>query len=118
MTLRNRYAATVLLAAIVFGGVGAVAAWIGLRDEALHYTLLSLGATALMVFLLVSAQRLRDIGVAGLLALLIPVPVFFLHDDRILLGVVLGVTYVALSVVPGRQGDMRRSGSGRPLQLR
>jgi uncharacterized membrane protein YhaH (DUF805 family) len=115
---RANYAATILLAALLFGGIGALVAWFGLRDEVLLYTLLSFAAGAMVVFVLVSAQRFRDAGLPGLLALLIPIPVYFLHDDRILLGAILGLAYLGLSLIPSRAGVTRTATSSRPVQLR
>lgn len=115
---RANYAATVLLAVLLFGGISALVAWFGLRDEVLLYALLSFAASAMVVFVLVSAQRLRDAGLPGLLALLLPIPVYFLHDDRILLGAILGLAYLGLSLIPSRYAGSRTATGSRRLQLR
>jgi uncharacterized membrane protein YhaH (DUF805 family) len=115
---RAIYPVTILAVAIVLGAFWALVVAVGMRDEPLLYTQLSLAATALIVLVLVSAQRLRDAGLPGLLALVLPIPAVLLRDDPVMVATILGAAILLLSILPGRTVVSRPAQSGKPIQLR
>jgi uncharacterized membrane protein YhaH (DUF805 family) len=92
---------------------------IGFKGATLLYIQTSLAAMAVGSFILVSAQRFRDMGLPGMLALLCPFPVLYFHNDPVMAGAVVVAMTAVLGLLPGVDSGPRRiSSSGNPVQLR